>query len=102
MLKYLGGNFAPCVVAHPDADGAVHLVGGGGRRLVAFSIGAHLYVFVDDLCECTYKNTDAGYAVYNESLLIYSCDVVWLKREFFSLFYLKLNHAERRQGTPEI
>lgn len=52
MLKYLGGNFAAGVVAHPNADWAVHLVGGGGRRLVAFSVGAHLYVFVDYLCAC--------------------------------------------------
>lgn len=77
VLKYLGGNFAPHVVAHPHADWAVHLVGGGGRRLVAFSIGAHLYVFVDDLCERTYKNTHAGYAAV--VLLIYSCEAFWLK-----------------------
>lgn len=64
-VAYLIGNFAPCVVAHPYADWAVHLIGGGGRRLVALSIRAHLYVFVDDLYECTCKIAHRLRCLYN-------------------------------------
>lgn len=52
---YLCGDFATRIVSQSHSDGAVHLIWGCGRSLIALSIWAHFYILVDDFC--IYRHT---------------------------------------------
>lgn len=63
---YLWGNFATRIVSQTNSDGAVHLIWGCGRSLIALSIWTHFHILVDDFC--IYRHTQKHWLAIPTSL----------------------------------